>query len=83
MLSCKEFVQQTADMIENQPLSLGQKVSNRFHMFICHHCRNYFKQAKTTATVAKSLELEPAPDQIVEQTITKMKRFSEHEQQPK
>lgn len=76
MLSCKEFVLQASKIIENEELALGHRINNQFHLFFCHHCRNYLKQAKITASVAKNLQLEPASKEVIEETVSEMNSFS-------
>ena len=78
MLSCKQFVEQTSQIIDNEALSIGQKINNKIHMFICIHCRNYLKQAQLASATAKNLELEGAPDNIVDDSVSEMVDFSEN-----
>ncbi len=81
MLSCKEFVEQSAKIVDNEQLSIGQKLNNKLHLFICHHCRTYLKQAKTTVAVANKLENEPPTSPQIEQSIAEMKGFSASQEQ--
>ncbi|MCP3673235.1 MAG: anti-sigma factor [Gammaproteobacteria bacterium] len=76
MLSCKEFVEQLAKIIDNEELTLGQKLNNKLHLFFCHHCKTYLKQAKITVAVAKKLDCEPPTSTQIEQSIAEMKGFS-------
>ncbi len=77
MLSCKEFVQLSDKIIDAEKLSFAQIISNKLHLFFCHHCRNYLQQAKTVVLVANQLEHEPVPEPLIESCVTKMKTFSQ------
>jgi len=81
MLSCKEFVEQSAKIVDNEELTIGQKLNNKLHLFFCHHCRTYLKQAKMTVAVANKLENEPATAPQIEQSIAEMKGFSASQDQ--
>lgn len=81
MLSCKEFVEQSAKIVDSEELTLGQKLNNKLHLFFCHHCRTYLKQAKTTVAVANKLKNEPPTVPQIEQSITEMKCFCESQEQ--
>lgn len=81
MLSCKEFVEQSAKVVDNEELTLGQKLNNKLHLFFCHHCRTYLKQAKTTVAVANQLKNEPPPSPQIEQSVADMKCFSDSQEQ--
>lgn len=81
MLNCKQLVEHSTEIIDNEELSLLERVNYRFHLFICRHCRHFLNQATTTALVAKKLELEPPPQQVIEDIVSKMKNFSGNEQQ--
>lgn len=76
MLSCKEFVEQSAKIVDNEELSFTQKLNNKIHLFFCHHCRTYLKQAKTTVAVANKLENEPPTEPQIKQSVTGMKNFA-------
>ena len=76
MLNCKDFVQQSGNLIDNEQLTIGQKINNKLHLFLCHHCRNYLNQASTVASMSSNLELEPASEQLIEKSVSKMKQSS-------
>jgi uncharacterized protein YlaI len=76
MLNCKDFVQQSGNLIDNEQLTIGQKINNKLHLFLCHHCRNYVNQAITVASLSNNLELEPAAEQLIEESVSKMKQSS-------
>ena len=79
MLSCKEFVNQSSKIVDNEELSLSEKISFKVHVFLCHHCKRYLKQAKTTVAVANKLVTEHAPDFITEKGVADMKEYSTDE----
>lgn len=82
MLNCKQFVEQSLQIIENEKLSFWQHINNRLHLFLCVHCRKYLKQAQITATVAKNIESEPLPDQLIEKCVRDMKQLDSTGQTP-
>lgn len=77
MLSCKDFVQQSAELLNKEELSFMQNILNKIHLLFCHHCRNYLKQVETTVLVANKLKYEHANEQQIESSVTKMRTFSE------
>ena len=78
MLSCKQFVERSSKIIENEALSLGQRVNNKLHMFFCMHCSNYIKQAQLVTETSKELQLDDAPDAVIKNSVSEMKNFSEN-----
>ena len=76
MLSCKDFVLQSAKILDNEELSFSQRLSNKFHIIICHHCRRYLKQAQITISVANKLVSEQVSDQTAEVAVSNMKTFT-------
>ena len=76
MLNCKQFVERATDAEEYQMASFGQKIQIKFHMFMCHHCRKYNEQFRTTTVVAKNLTLDDTPDVIIEEAVVEMKEYS-------
>lgn len=52
MLSCKELTEQASDYLDKQ-LPLSKKLQLKMHLLLCHHCRRYLKQLRTTIHVVK------------------------------
>ncbi|MCP4273795.1 MAG: hypothetical protein GY781_17875 [Gammaproteobacteria bacterium] len=77
MLNCKDFVLKSAKLMDNDEMSSMEKISFSMHRLMCHHCRKYFKQLETTDAVAKNLDKEPAPEGLLEQSVSSLKAFSE------
>ncbi len=78
MLNCKDFVLKSAKIMDNDEMSSMEKISFSMHRLMCHHCRKYFKQLETTEAVAKNLDNEPAPEELLEQSVSSLKAFSEN-----
>jgi len=76
MLSCKDFVLKSAKIMDNDEMSSMEKFSFSMHRLICHHCRKYLRQMKTTESVAKNLNNEPAPKELLEESVSNLKAFS-------
>lgn len=47
MLKCREIEQLASDYLDKD-LSLRQRMAFKMHLFMCHNCRNYVRQLKTT-----------------------------------
>jgi len=75
MLSCNDFVKESSKLLDNEKMPLMQKFSFTMHRVICHHCRKYLKQMKTTVTVAENLQSEPVPKELLEQSVSQLKKF--------
>ena len=78
MLSCKDFVQKSAKIMDKDEMSSMEKISFSMHRLMCHHCRKYLKQMAVTDAVAKKLDNEPAPEEFLEQSVSSLKAFSEN-----
>ena len=52
MLSCKELTEQAGDYLDKQ-LPLSKKLQLKMHLLLCHHCRRYLKQLRTTIHMVK------------------------------
>ncbi|MCL5974985.1 MAG: zf-HC2 domain-containing protein [Gammaproteobacteria bacterium] len=61
MLKCREIEQMASDYL-NKDLSLRQRMAFKMHLFLCHNCRNYIRQLKTTIS---SVQLMPAKQSVV------------------
>ncbi len=78
MLNCKDFVLKSAKIMDNDEMSSMEKINFSMHRLMCHHCRKYLKQMEATDAVAKNLEKEPAPEGLMEQSVSNLKAFSEN-----
>lgn len=61
MLKCRDIEQMASDYL-NQDLSFRQKMAFRMHLFLCHNCRHYIHQLKTTIS---SIQAMPAKHSVV------------------
>lgn len=61
MLKCREIEQLASDYLD-QDLSFRQSMAFKMHLFMCHNCRNYVRQLKTTIS---SIRLMPVTQSIV------------------
>jgi anti-sigma factor RsiW len=54
MLSCKELVAHSSDLLDGQ-LSLRQRLAVRAHLAMCFRCRRFIKQMRLTQAVLHRL----------------------------
>jgi hypothetical protein len=76
MLSCRQFVERATDAEEHKSVSFGNKLNLKFHLFMCHHCRQFNQQFRTTTVVAKKLTTEDASETIIDKALVDMKNYS-------
>ena len=60
MLSCKEISNIASDYLDSN-LSTIMKMKVRMHLFMCHKCRNFVKQLKTTIDTLHGIKT-PVPE---------------------
>ena len=58
MLSCKELVAHSSDLLDGQ-LRLRQRLAVRAHLAMCLRCRRFIKQMRLTQAVLRQLPREP------------------------
>lgn len=61
MLKCRDIEQLASDYLDKD-LSFRQRMAFKMHLFVCHNCRNYVRQLKTTIS---SIRLMPVYQSIV------------------
>ena len=61
MLKCRQIEQLASDYLDKD-LSFRQRMAFKMHLFMCHNCRNYLRQLKTTIS---SIRLMPVTQSIV------------------
>ena len=61
MLKCRQIEQLASDYLDKD-LSFRQRMAFKMHLFMCHNCRNYLRQLKTTIS---SIRLMPVNQSIV------------------
>ena len=54
MLSCKELVAQSSDLLDGR-LSFRERMALRRHLILCRNCRRFIKQMKLTQAVLRHL----------------------------
>lgn len=54
MLSCKELVARSSDLLDGQ-LSLRQRLAVRAHLAMCVRCRRFIRQLRLTQAVLRQL----------------------------
>ena len=82
MLSCKQFVERATDAEEYESASFGNKLKLMFHQLLCHHCRKYNQQFRTTTVVAKKLTIEDASENMIDDAVVDMKNYSNQDNSP-
>lgn len=58
MLSCKELVAHTSDLLDGQ-LNLRQRLAVRAHLAMCLRCRRFIKQMRLSQAALRQLPREP------------------------
>ena len=58
MLSCKELVVHSSDLLDGQ-LSLRQRLAVRAHLAICLRCRRFIRQMRLSQAVLRQLPQAP------------------------
>jgi hypothetical protein len=61
MLSCKE-VAHTVSTEDVAPVGWRERLSARFHLMMCRHCRRYAKQMEALGDAARSVFQNPPED---------------------
>lgn len=61
MLKCRDIESMASDYLDKK-LSLRQRLAFKMHLFLCHNCRNYIRQLRTTVA---SIRLMPKKQPIV------------------
>lgn len=61
MLKCREIEQLASDYLDKD-LSFRQRIAFKMHLFVCHNCRNYVRQLKSTIF---SIRLMPVKQTVV------------------
>lgn len=61
MLKCRDIEAMASDYLDKN-LSMRQRMAFKLHLFLCHNCRHYIKQLKTTIS---SLRLMPRKHTVV------------------
>ena len=76
MLNCKQFVESATDAEEFEAAPFGKKLKLMFHQLLCHHCRKYNQQFRTSTAVAKNLTTEDASENIIDEAVVDMNNYS-------
>ncbi|MFZ6046896.1 zf-HC2 domain-containing protein [Pseudomonas sp. CR3202] len=54
MLSCKELVARSSDLLDGE-MSFRERIAMRRHLMLCRNCRRFIKQMKLTQAVIRLL----------------------------
>lgn len=79
MLSCKDFVKQQNEQLDDKEFSFLQRISMKMHYFICVHCRRYTRQLFLVNKVSKKLTNAPVEASKIESCLEHI----HHNQEPK
>jgi len=63
MLSCKDISNIASDYLDSN-LSTFMKMKVKMHLFMCHRCRNFVNQLKSTIDTLHSIKT-PSPEKSV------------------
>jgi len=61
MLKCRDIESMASEYLDKN-LSLRQRMAFKMHLFLCHNCRNYIRQLRTTI---ESIRLMPQKQPIL------------------
>ncbi|MBT8769406.1 anti-sigma factor family protein [Metapseudomonas boanensis] len=76
MLSCKELVAQSSDLLDGQ-LSFRERMAVRRHLMLCRNCRRFIKQMRLTQGVLRHLpEVEDAELDTLAAKLAEQRRGS-------
>lgn len=74
MLSCKDLTEQANSYLDKE-LPFTKRLSVRFHLFICVHCRRYIAQLQTTIqTLGQMRKSEPVDDTYSKHMVERFKK---------
>ncbi|MDH3326527.1 MAG: zf-HC2 domain-containing protein [Gammaproteobacteria bacterium] len=77
MLSCKDISHLASDHIDDN-LSLLMKIKVKFHLFICHKCRDFIKQFRTTVKVIHQINPLPADQEAIDLQVQNLIKAKQH-----
>lgn len=74
MLTCKDVCESVTDHLEGST-SFMDRLSLRFHLLICKHCRRFYKQFQMAVGVSSELgeEIPEPTDEEIDQLVSKLK----------
>jgi len=77
MLTCKQLTENASHYIEGET-TLKDRLSLRFHLLICDHCRRFLKQFRVTTQLIPMVNQEKElSDQMLDKLATELKMASE------
>lgn len=65
MLKCHDINAMASDYL-NKDLSFRQRMAFKTHLFLCHNCRHYVRQLKTTIS---SIRLMPVKQTVIDEKV--------------
>jgi anti-sigma factor RsiW len=68
MLNCRELTELITDYLEGR-LPLSRRLSFRFHVMMCRHCRAYLNQMRLTIRTLAKLPLGPIPPDVCDEMM--------------
>jgi len=71
MLSCKDISHLTSELLDNK-LSFSMRVKVKLHLFMCHSCRKFVEQMRTTVDTVKGLKPKQPKEDEVNQQVEKI-----------
>ena len=70
MLSCKELTEHASDYIDGE-MSLTKRLSVKFHLLMCHHCRRFVSQFRESISLIKETDALPTSyDDTIEHQVS-------------
>ncbi|MDH5258389.1 MAG: zf-HC2 domain-containing protein [Gammaproteobacteria bacterium] len=77
MLSCKDISHLASDHIDDN-LSFFMKMKVKMHLFMCHKCRDFIRQFRTTVNTLKQVKPATEDPQAVDLQVQKLIKIREH-----
>lgn len=68
MLSCKDITEQASEYLDKN-MSLYHRIQYRLHLAMCHGCRRFVDQFKTTVSTVNKLEPEKVSEDVIEKQV--------------
>lgn len=79
MLTCKDICDNATQHLEG-PTTLLERLSLRFHLLICKHCRRFMRQFNLTIGAAQKMAEQSPTDEEIDTLVEKLTRAQASDQ---
>lgn len=73
MLTCREVTERASEYLDGN-LSLKRRLTLRFHLMMCRHCRRYVDQLAQTIALVRAAGRAPPDRETVERVVAELER---------